>query len=70
MFWKYLLCTDRGCQSGFLGNPSLVSIAVINTMTKTTQEGHSPSPGEVRAGTQGRNLEAGTEAEAMEGAAY
>ena len=28
---------------------SYLSIAVINTMTKTTREGHSPSPGEVSA---------------------
>ena len=32
--------------------------------------GHNPSLKEVRAGTQGRTLEAGSDAEAMEGVPY
>jgi hypothetical protein len=52
---------------------------LIKTLTKTTRGGKglfnssyssNPSSKEVRAGTQGRNLEAGTDAEAMEDTAY
>ena len=55
--------------------PSLFFYAVINTVTKSSLEGqgficYSLSKREVRARTQGRNLELGTDAEAMEGAAY
>jgi hypothetical protein len=49
------------------------SVAVIKTMTRTnlgkgrlTFPLHSPSSSKARAGVQGRNLEAGAEAEAME----
>lgn len=54
--------------------PSLLPVAVVKTMTKINLKkervyltirllGHSPSLREVRAGTQGGNLEAGTEAQ-------
>ena len=50
------------------------SSAVVNTMTKSSLGGaglflstvYSPSSGEIRSGTQGRNLEAGTQAESVE----
>lgn len=51
---------------------SLVSIALLNTMTKSIlgKKGHSPSLRRVKARTQGRNREAGTDARLWRDAAY
>lgn len=54
---------------------SLISITVLKTMTKSNLWGrefisYSLSLGEVRVGTQGKTMEAETEAETMKNAAY
>lgn len=59
-----------------VGCPTFLSAVVLSTVTKSSmgrrrlvwlpRPGGIPSRREIRAGTQARNLEAGTEAEAME----
>ena len=56
----------------------MLPVAVINTMTKSNLRrkefiwlaGHALSLKEVRAGTQGRNLEAGAETDTWRNTAY
>lgn len=67
---------ESGAENGMC--PSLLSIAVINAMTRSNWGGkglfhltvYSSPLEEARAGAQGRTLELGIEAETMENAIY
>lgn len=68
--WTFLLSEHRGCQSGVLGTPSLISMAVTNIMTrrKLRRKGFHLQLTGHHSGKWEQELRAGAEAKAVEDA--